>query len=81
MPIDPNNPVVALCAAGMTCDGGPAEARSLFEEAWNARRDDYDPAIADRAAESLSSLSADGYRAFVAQGINRLQAKLVGIEI
>ena len=68
MPIDPNNPVVALCAAGMTCDGGPAEARSLFEEAWNARRDDYDAAIA-------------GYRVFVAQGINRLQAKLVGIEI
>jgi len=68
MPIDPNNPVVALCAAGMTCDGGPAEARSLFEEAWNARRDDYDAAIA-------------GYRALVAQGINRLQAKLVGIEI
>jgi hypothetical protein len=44
--IEPNNPVVALCAAGMACDGAPEEARRLFEEAWEARRDDYDAAIA-----------------------------------
>jgi tetratricopeptide (TPR) repeat protein len=46
MPIDPTNPVVALCAAGMACEGEPGEARRLFEEAWATRRDDYDAAIA-----------------------------------
>jgi len=46
MPIDPTNPVVALCAAGMVCDGAPGEARRLFEQAWSARHDDYDAAIA-----------------------------------
>jgi hypothetical protein len=45
-PIDPSNPVVALCAAGMAAEGTPAEARRLFERAWTARRDDYDAAIA-----------------------------------
>lgn len=44
--IDPSNPVVALCAAGMQVNGTPAEARRLFEQAWAARRDDYDACIA-----------------------------------
>jgi hypothetical protein len=44
--IDPTNPVVALCAEGMATEGIPAEARRLFEQAWAARRDDYDAAIA-----------------------------------
>ncbi len=44
--IDPTNPVVALCAEGMAAEGTPAEARRLFERAWEARRDDYDAAIA-----------------------------------
>jgi hypothetical protein len=46
MPIDPTNPVVALCAAGMAAEGTPAEAKQLFEQAWAARRDDYDACIA-----------------------------------
>ena len=46
MPIDLNNPVVALCAAGMAAEGTPAEARAFFERAWAARRDDYDACIA-----------------------------------
>src|SRR5438105_5076921 len=46
MPIDPTNPVVALCASGMVCNGAPEEAQRLFEEAWNLRLDDYDAAIA-----------------------------------
>ena len=46
MAIDPTNPVVALCAAGMEREGIPDEARALFEQAWQARRDDYDAAIA-----------------------------------
>ena len=46
MAIDPGNPVVALCAAGMACDGTREEALLLFERAWNERQDDYDAAIA-----------------------------------
>jgi hypothetical protein len=46
MAIDPTNPVVALCAAGMECEGDPAAALRLFEQAWAARTDDYDAAIA-----------------------------------
>jgi hypothetical protein len=44
--IDGTNPVVALCAAGMERDGTPDEARRLFEQAWEARQDDYDASIA-----------------------------------
>jgi hypothetical protein len=44
--IDPTNPVVALCAAGMASEGTPDDARRLFEQAWAARRDDYDAAVA-----------------------------------
>jgi hypothetical protein len=46
MSIDPNNPVVALCAAGMAIEGDASAARELFEQAWEARRDDYDASIA-----------------------------------
>ena len=46
MSIDPNNPVVALCAAGMAVEGTPADARAFFERAWASRRDDYDACIA-----------------------------------
>jgi hypothetical protein len=44
--MDPSNPVVALCAQGMTVEGTPDEARRLFEQAWAIRRDDFDAAIA-----------------------------------
>jgi hypothetical protein len=44
--IDPTNPVVVLCAQGMAVEGTPGAARPLFEQAWAARRDDYDAAIA-----------------------------------
>jgi hypothetical protein len=30
----------------MACEGAPEQARRFFQEAWNARRDDYDAAIA-----------------------------------
>ena len=46
MNIDPTNPVVALCAAGMAIDGDSAAAQRLFERAWAARQDDYDASIA-----------------------------------
>jgi hypothetical protein len=46
--LDPDNPVVALCAEGMMAEGGagPEAARVLFERAWELRRDDVDAAIA-----------------------------------
>ncbi len=44
--IDPENPVVQLCAEGMALEGTPAEARRRFEAAWAVRTDDYDAAIA-----------------------------------
>lgn len=44
--MDPSNPVVALCAQGMSVEGMPEEALRLFEQAWAIRRDDFDAAIA-----------------------------------
>jgi hypothetical protein len=46
--MDPANPVITLCAAGMDAEarGEPLEARALFEDAWRARVDDYDACIA-----------------------------------
>jgi hypothetical protein len=46
MQLDPDNPVLALCAAGMQVEGTPVEARALFEQAWAARRNDYEASIA-----------------------------------
>ena len=43
---DLDNPVMQLCAAGMQVDGEPAKALALFEQAWAARRDDFDASIA-----------------------------------
>lgn len=46
--MDPNNPVVALCAEGMQAEfaGRIDEARALFTRAWEAARDDYDACVA-----------------------------------
>lgn len=46
--MDPENPVVRLCARGMEAEaaGRPVEARDLFVQAWEARRDDYDACVA-----------------------------------
>ncbi len=46
MAMDPANPVVALCAAGMQREGSPEEARALFERAWQVRSDDYEASVA-----------------------------------
>jgi len=61
MPIDPNNPVVLLCAAGMECDGVPDEARRLFQQAWDARRDDYEAAIAAHYLARHQATPADTF--------------------
>ena len=46
MPLDPTNPVVALCAEGMAIEGDAVAARALFEKAWEIRSDDFDAAVA-----------------------------------
>lgn len=46
MTIDPENPVVRLCAEGMAIEGDAPAARELFAKAWTLRRDDYDASIA-----------------------------------
>jgi tetratricopeptide (TPR) repeat protein len=46
--MDPNNPIVKLCAQGIEIEmkGDRAEARSLFLQAWELRKDDVDACIA-----------------------------------
>jgi tetratricopeptide (TPR) repeat protein len=46
--MDPNNPVVKLCAAGMAAEGEgrSADAKALFEQAFAESRDDFEACIA-----------------------------------
>jgi hypothetical protein len=46
--VDPNRPVVKLCAQGMEAEmaGRDAEARALFLQAWAEREDAFDACIA-----------------------------------
>lgn len=46
--MDPNNPVVKLCAQGIEVEmqGRRDEARSLFLQAWELRQDDLDACVA-----------------------------------
>jgi tetratricopeptide (TPR) repeat protein len=46
--MDPNNPVVKLCAQGIEIEmkGRRDEARSLYLQAWELRQDDFDACVA-----------------------------------
>ena len=46
--MDPNNPVIKLCAEGMRAEseGRTDEARLLFIQAWEQSKNDYDACIA-----------------------------------
>lgn len=46
--MDPGNPVIATCSEGMRAEseGRAAEAKELFERAWQAATDDYEACIA-----------------------------------
>lgn len=46
--MDPNNPVVKLCAEGMQAEfaGKLDDAKALFMQAWEQSRDDYEACIA-----------------------------------
>lgn len=48
MSIDPDNPAAKLCVEGMAEEaaGRLAEAKSLFEQAWEIAGDDYERCIA-----------------------------------
>ena len=46
MNLDPENPVVVLCAAGMALGGDAAAAGDCFARAWAARTDDFEAAVA-----------------------------------
>lgn len=46
--MDPSNPIVLLCAEGMSAEGQGRRdaAKALFERAWSESRDDYEACIA-----------------------------------
>jgi len=46
--LDPGNPVVKLCAAGMQAEsaGRFDEARALFTQAWEMAKNDYEACVA-----------------------------------
>lgn len=46
--MDPENQVVKLCTQGMQAEGEgrPEVARAFFEQAWAARKDNYDACVA-----------------------------------
>lgn len=62
MTLDPHNPVVALCAAGMQVEGTPDRALALFERAWAQRTDDFDACVAAHYVARHQATSADTLR-------------------
>jgi hypothetical protein len=61
--MDPDNPIVRLCMRGMEAEqeGRPDDARALFQQAWDARRNDYEGCI---AAHYLARQQADDEATF-----------------
>jgi tetratricopeptide (TPR) repeat protein len=64
MEIDPNNPVVKLCAEGIAAEmaGRVAEAAALYHQAWEARSDDYDACIVAHYLARVQSSAAEVLR-------------------
>jgi tetratricopeptide (TPR) repeat protein len=60
--MDPNNPIVKLCAAGIAAEaeGRAEDAKALFEQAWAESRDDFEACIAAHyLARHQPTLAAD----------------------
>jgi len=79
--VDPNNPVVKLCAAGMAAEGEGRrdDARVSFEQAWAQSRDDFEACIAaPTEVEELLRVGAEKARAVSGPFIEEIRAK-VGI--
>lgn len=55
MELDPENPVVALCAEGMGAGGDAGAARSCFMRAWESRADDFEAAVAAHYVARIQS--------------------------
>jgi hypothetical protein len=55
--MDPNNPVVKLCAAGIAEEmaGHREEAAKLYQDAWGSRTNDYEACIAAHYMARLQS--------------------------
>ena len=62
MSVDPENPVVQFCAAGMQAeaDGKPEAARELFLAAWNARTNPYEGCVAAHYVARHETRPEDG---------------------
>ena len=62
--MDPNNPVVKLCAAGIGEEmaGRRDEAAKLYHEAWDARTSDYEACIAAHYVARLQATPHDALR-------------------
>jgi tetratricopeptide (TPR) repeat protein len=61
MGIDPNNPVVKLCAAGISAEfaGRRDEAAKLYKEAWDGKTTDFDACIAAHYVARLQPTPRD----------------------
>src|SRR5580692_7790988 len=61
MGIDPNNPVVKLCAAGIGAEmaGRRDEAAKLYQEAWDTRASDFEACIAAHYVARLQTTPED----------------------
>jgi tetratricopeptide (TPR) repeat protein len=61
MEIDPNNPVVKLCAEGIRAEmaGDPEAALDFYMQAWGARTDDYDACIVSHYMARLQETPQD----------------------
>jgi hypothetical protein len=59
--MDPNNPVVKLCALGIGAEmaGRRDEAAQLYRDAWAARTSDYEACIASHYLARLQQTPAD----------------------
>ncbi len=60
--MDPNNPVVKLCAAGMKAEseGKADEARAFFLQAWDARANSFDGCLAAHYVARHQTTPEDG---------------------
>jgi tetratricopeptide (TPR) repeat protein len=62
--MDVNNPVVKLCVAGAQAEfeGRLGDARALYNEAWEAARDDYEACIAAHYVARFQQSAEDALR-------------------
>jgi hypothetical protein len=62
--IDPNNPVVKLCAEGIAAElqGRKTEAAALYSQAWDAKKDEYEACIAAHYLARIQSTPQEALR-------------------